>query len=480
MTSRPASIPADDSLLEQLGTCVDPSRVSGDLTTRMAYARDAYPPALKAAGDGVSPYLPAAVVWPESTAEVRDIVLAATKLNVSIVPYGGGSGIVGGALACPGAVIVDLKRLSRIINIDSVSLTATVEAGILGKVLEDELNAHGLTCGHFPQSINSSTLGGWIAHRGVGTFSTKYGKIDDLVLSLEVVLPDGQVLWTRTVPQSAAGPDLRRLFLGAEGTIGIITSATIQVFPLPEARLHRSFVATSFVDALESVRHIVQRGLRPAVIRVYDAVETQAQFSSLGVAPGSTVVLLVAEGDRALTEFTIEQASSQMLGSGCVDLGTSVGEYWFGHRLSTASLCRTLSKAGGVADALEVANVWSRLPATYERMKTAMESAVGEHGSVYGHSSHFYHSGANLYMIFHALATDPAETSVLYQRVLAAAFDACFAEGGTLTHHHGVGLGKQRWLGEEWGDAGTHVWRVIRQGLDPARVMNPGKMGDGA
>jgi alkyldihydroxyacetonephosphate synthase len=480
MKPAPASDLTDDYIVKRLSTCVDADRVSTDLTTRMAYARDAYPPALKGAADGVSPFMPAVVVWPDSTAEVREVVLAAQELRLTIVPYGAGSVVVGGALARPGALVVDLKRLSRIISVDAVSLTATVQAGILGKVLEDELNARGLTCGHFPQSINSSTLGGWIAHRGAGTFSTKYGKIDDLVLSVEVVLPDGQILQTRTVPQSAAGPDLRRLFLGAEGTLGIVTSATIQVFPLPAARLHRSFVLPSFVDGLESARRIVHRGLRPAVIRIYDPVETQAQFSSLGIAPGSAAVLLVAEGDQELTEFTMKQASAQLLGMGAVDLGSSVGDYWFTHRLSTAGLCRTLAKVGGVADSLEVANVWSRLPATYAGMKAAMEAAAGERGSVYGHSSHFYHSGANLYMIFHALADDPSDTYALYERILAAAFDSCLSEGGTLTHHHGVGLAKQRWLPEDWGTAGYWLWHAIRRGIDPSGLMNSEKLGGGA
>ncbi len=468
-------VPGDAELLRALHSALEPERVSTDLANRLAYARDASPLALKAAAGGHSPYLARAVVWPQTTSEVQAVVRAAGTMGVALTPYGGGSGIVGAGLADPDGIIVDMKRLDRIRAIDPISMTATVEAGILGAVLEDRLNAQGLTCGHVPQSMNSSTLGGWIAHRGAGAFSTKYGTVQDLVLSVEVVLPSAELVQTRTVPASAAGPDLAALFVGAEGALGIVTAATVQVFPMPAARVHRAFAIDSFGAGLEAVRRIVQRGLRPAVVRLYDPVEASDRFAG-SVSPGSSVLLLVAEGDPVLTGLTISEAEVEVRGLGGIELGSAVGEAWLAERTSTAGLCRVLATPAGIADALEVANVWSRLAATYDRMMAAMGDVIGPAGRVYGHGSHFYHSGGNLYLIFEVQADQPTDVARVYHDVLAAAFNACLAEGGTLTHHHGVGRTKQEWLAREWGPGGVGLWRAVRTAIDPEGRMNPGTM----
>jgi len=468
---------ASANLLQELTTILSPERVSFDHLDLLAYARDAFPLAIKDVALGDTTYRPDVVVWPETTEEVSAVVEFASRLGIPVVPYGGGSGIVGGALSVMGGILVDLKKMNSVVALDAVSLTVTVQSGILGGVLEEVLNARGYTAGHYPQSLYSSTVGGWIAHRGIGTFSTKYGKMDDIVLSMEVVRPDGRVITTRSVPQSAAGPDLNRLFLGAEGTLGIVTTATLKIHPLPEARVHTSFAFDSFAEGLECVRRVIHRDLRPAVIRLYDAVETQAQFGTLGLPEGQAVLLFVAEGYRDLVEVTERGIREIAASLGARELGSVVGEYWLSHRFSTAALCRTLSKPFGVADALEVANVYSRLADTYAHMKNAMEAAAGPGGIVYGHCSHFYHSGGNLYMIFHAEADSAEAVADRYYRILDAAFTACMALGGTLTHHHGVGLGKGRWMPQELGDGGFDLLQRIKRALDPAGIMNPGKLG---
>lgn len=464
-------------MLDELTALLSRERVSQGEFDLLAYSRDTFPLAIKDVARGDLTYRPDVIVWPESTAEVAAIMQIAGRFGVPVVPYGGGSGIVGGALSMQGGILLDLKKLNKIIDLDPVSLTVTVQTGILGGVFEDRLNAQGYTAGHYPQSIYSSTVGGWIAHRGIGTFSTKYGKMDDIVISMEVVLPDGQVATTRTVPASAAGPDLNRLFLGAEGTLGIVTSATLKIHPLPEARMHMAFAFGSFAEGVECVRRVIHRDLRPAVVRLYDAVETQAQFGSLGLPDGQAVLLFVVEGYSDMVDLT-ERSIRQITGSmEARELGSVVGEYWLSHRFSTGALTRTLSKPFGVSDALEVANVYSRLSETYAAMKSAMEAAAGPSGNVYGHCSHFYHAGGNLYMIFHAEADTEAEVSDLYYRILDAAFIACQDMGGTLTHHHGVGMGKGRWMPRELGDGGFDLLRRIKGAVDPAGIMNPGKLG---
>jgi alkyldihydroxyacetonephosphate synthase len=370
---------------------------------------------------------------------------------------------------------MDLKRMAQFVDLDPVSMTVTVEAGMLGKDLEDRLNAAGFTTGHYPQSIFSSTVGGWVAHRGVGTFSTRYGKVDDLVLGLEVVLPDGGVFVTRHVPQSAAGPDLKRLFLGSEGTFGVITRVTLQIYPLPAVRQFAAYSCPTFATGLDVVRRVLQAGYRPAAVRLYDAVEAKAR---LGTDPASTKALLIVinEGPDELVDATGRAIDGAADGSGLVSLGPGFAETWLAGRFSTAGLVSAIEGPAGIADALEVANVWARLAETYERMKEAMEVVIGRAGVVFGHASHFYHSGANLYMIFEAAAGSDDAVEPLYRAILDAALTACLAMGGTLTHHHGVGIGKRRFMEQELGTTGIDLLRRLRATIDPDGLMNPGKL----
>jgi len=469
--------PISAEVVDQLVAAVGVGSVSQDPLERLAYARDTFPLAMKEAARGGRSFDSDVVVWPNSTEEVAAVIQIAARHGIPVVPYGGGSGIVGGALSVKGGILLDLKRMNRILELDPISLTVTVQAGILGAVFEGALNAQGYSAGHFPQSIYSSTVGGWIAHRGIGTFSTKYGKIDDMVVALEVVLPDGQVLNTRNVPQSAAGPDLNRLFLGAEGTLGVVTAAVLKIHPLPEVQTHMSFAFDSMAEGIECIRRVIQEEYRPAVVRLYDPVEAHAQFGHLRLPEGQAVLLFVLEGSAkqvAFTEAGIREIAGKMEAR---DLGRAVGDFWLKSRFSTASLCRTNAKPCGVSDALEVANTWSRLAATYELMKARMEEAAGPCGIVYGHSSHVYPTGGNLYMIFHTEADTPEEVAALYDKVLDAAFTACHELGGTLTHHHGVGLGKGRWMPMELGPGGMSLLRRIKAAVDPGSIMNPGKLG---
>lgn len=462
---------------ETLAADLAPLAVERRPTVLAAYARDAFPPAVKATVDGRAPLGdPLGVVRPRDTADVVAIVDACRNAGIPLVPYGGGSGICGSAIATEGGLVLDTKLLNEVMEIDPVSHLITVGAGILGTELEWALNAQGFTCGHSPQSVGSSTVGGWLAHRGAGVFSTRYGKVDDLVQGVQVVLPSGEVLDTVVSPTSAAGPDLNRLFLGAEGTLGVVTRVTLKIFPLPEARRHGSWAVASIADGLEFGRRMVQGGYRPAVLRLYDPVETSHQFATLGLPEGRCIVLLQAEGDQALVDLALAQAESVGESLGAQALGTTVGDAWQKNRFSTEGLVRTLQTAGAVADALEVVNTYGRLSETYIEMKRALlETAqtLGAEIEVLGHASHFYDTGANLYMIFHA-QTAHAETEAVYAELVLHALEACRATGGSITHHHGVGISKSRLMGQEWGPAGVHLWREIKAAVDPTGFMNPG------
>lgn len=466
-----------ESGLSDLEAILGPDGVSTDPIDLLAYSRDVYPLALKYTPMDDRRFWPDAVVWPETTEEVSELVKLAAKLNVPLVPYGGGSGSVGGAICVDGGIIVDMKKMNRILEIDGMSMTVRVQAGMIGKPYEDELNQAGFTGGHFPQSLYSATVGGWIAHRGAGTFSTKYGKIDDMVKALTVVMPDGSVLRTRSLPASAAGFDLNRIFMGTEGILGITTEAVLQIYPLPEKRVHHSYAINSMAEGVEAVRRIVTQGYYPAVVRLYDPIEAMDQFGSLDIKQGQCILLFASEGEERLTDLTAAYVHEQVMGMDALDLGSTVGDYWFENRFSTASFCRTDTIPTGLADALEVANVWSGIAPMYEHMKANMDEVIGPNGRVYGHGSHFYHSGGNLYMIFHTFAEDKESLADQYFKVLGAAFDACHAEGGTLTHHHGVGLAKARWMNRELGNAGFALLDGIKKVVDPQGIINPGKLG---
>ncbi len=357
----------------------------------------------------------------------------------------------------------------------------TVEAGAIGSVLEEALGEQGLTIGHYPQSLHSSTVGGWIAHRGVGTFSSLYGRIEDLLMGLEVVLANGSVLTTRAVPASAAGPDLKRLFLGAEGTLGIVTAATLQVHRRAPTSVPVAFV-TPFLPrrALDLARREARAGRVSAGggLRLYDPVETTDQFSSPWVCRPTPVSRLRRRRAEPLSrrrswDPTIPRSADALTETD----GAGVAEPLVRYRFSTAGLCRTLGTRLGVADALEVAADWAHIGEAYERMRTAMLAAAGEGARVYGHASHVYPSGTNIYMLFHATAPDEEQVPDRYRAVLTAAMDACLATGGTITHHHGVGLLKAPWMAQELGSAGLGVLSRIKHALDPDSLLNPGRLG---
>jgi alkyldihydroxyacetonephosphate synthase len=447
--------------------------VSTGIADRIAYAHDASPIALRQAAAGTLPHLPDAVAWPRDPEQVAATLRWAQATRTPVTPYGGGSGIVGGALPVAGGLVIDLKRMNRIRAIDETSLVATVESGINGQILEDRLQTRGYTLGHLPQSIRASTLGGWIAHRAAGVTSTRYGKIEDIVEALEIVLPTGEMLTTRAVPRSSTGPDLDQLFLGAEGTYGIVTAAHLAIHHAPETRAWQAYAFPGFDAALDCIRRVIQQELRPAIVRLYDAAEAIPHLAGMDLPEGTVLLLWGSEGSRELVEFELAGMRRTCQGAGVVDLGPDPGDRWWNHRLSTAALLRTLRQPASISDALEVTGSWAQLGAIYQAMKSGMLAAAGAGGRVYGHVSHVYQTGANLYMIFHAQAEDESAVPALYDRILDAAFTACLERGGSLSHHHGVGSTKARWLPDEHGETGLRLLRQVQGLLDPAGIMNP-------
>ncbi len=426
--------------------------------------------------------VPDAVVSPADVAEVQAVMRWCHEHDVAVVPFGAGTGVCGGASPVAGAITLDLKRLVAIGEIDEISGTVHTECGVIGQTLEDHLLHRGWTLGHHPSSIHCSTMGGFLAVRSAGQESSFYGKLEDMVIGLDVVLPDGRLLQTPVVPSSASGPDLNRLFMGGEGTTGLIVGATLQVWPKPAVDVDRGFLFPDVATGLAACRALLRTGLRPHVYRLYDEVDTAIVFSGQGLEPpAGCLSILGCSGEPEIAAFVAEQGKRIFLEHGAEDLGAGPGENWRAHRHNMSYRFAQNFKPGGdfgdalTLDTMEVASTWDLLVPMYESVK----AAVSEHVDlVMAHFSHVYPTGANIYFTLGAMNDgDEAQALARYDAAWDAGARAAIAAGGTMSHHHGVGLLRAPYLPEELGDVGMDVLRQLKRSLDPKGLLNPGKLG---
>jgi len=421
------------------------------------------------------------IVQPGSTEEISEIMKIANNFRIPVVPYGGGSGTQGGALSTYGGIIVDTKRLNKIIKIDEKSLTVTAQAGIIGTQLEWALNDKGFTLPHYAASSNCATLGGYLAPRGTGTISTKYGKAEDMVLSMEVVLPNGDIIRTPPVPQHASGPDFFRLFLGAEGTFGIITEATMQVDYLPEARLLRALLFDDLSKALEAGRLMMTRRLDPLVIRLYDPKSTATRVKKiLGYELQGAYMVLGFDGDADLAALQEKKAMEICTELGARDLGREPGEKWWNHRYDFYYPPQNL-KLPWMYGTTETVSTYDKIEDLYWAVKTAVEETYPDWDiSFIGHFSHWFHWGAMLYsrFIIENPPEDAQEALQLHNRVWNTAMTAVLENGGMINEHHGVGLKLARYMRRQYGPAWSYL-QTLKKATDPNGIMNPGKVGFG-
>lgn len=415
---------------------------------------------------------PLCVVSPASTTEVAEVVRYALAQHLAVVPFGGGSGVCGAIEPAGHAVVVDMRRMDRLLELNETALYARVQAGKLGSAFEGELNAAGYSAGHFPQSIALSTVGGWVATRAAGQYSTRYGNIEDMVVALEVVLPDGRVMRTKTAPRFATGPDLRHLFLGAEGTLGIVTEVTMKIFPRPESVLLQSFSFSEMEMGLEAIRHVLRQGWRPAVVRLYDAVETARHFPALST--GSNCLLLViSEGPGALVAAEAAAVAGLCAATGGEAHGPGPVQQWLAERNNVPTFESFIEK-GLVVDTIEVSAPWDRIGTLYRAVIAALRAVPGMLVAS-GHSSHSYPQGTNIYFSFAARPETAEQSEATYLDCWRAAMEATLQSGGSIAHHHGIGRIRRAWLAHELGE-GLEVLRALKRALDPAGIMNPGTL----
>jgi alkyldihydroxyacetonephosphate synthase len=426
---------------------------------------------------------PDAVVVPGSADEVRAVLEVCAERRIAVVPFGGGTSVVGGVAPLRGdfdsVVSLDLRRLDRLLSVDDEALTATFEPGIRGPAAEALLNARGLTLGHFPQSYEYASLGGYAATRSSGQASTGYGRFDELVVAMVMQTPAGELRLGRGAA-SAAGPDLRALLLGSEGAFGVITEVTVRVRRLADSPHYEAFFFRSWAEGVTALRDLEQQRLAPDVARLSDDDETRVQLALTGA---SRVQRLFLRGRRGSCLAILgwdevdprkrKRAVSVVRSHGGFSVGKSAAEKWKHGRYDGPYLRDDLLDAGVLVETLETSARWSSLTATHAAVRTALQTALPG-AIVMCHVSHLYPHGASLY--FTVIGRQDDDPVPQWQKAKRAAGDAIVSSGATITHHHAVGTDHRPWMTDEVGPLGVDVLRAVKAVLDPAGILNPGKL----
>ncbi|WP_040789763.1 FAD-binding oxidoreductase [Nocardia paucivorans] len=427
---------------------------------------------------------PDAVVFPADHDQVAAVLTYCADHEIAVVPFGGGTSVVGGLDPVRGrftAVIsLDLRGLNELLAVDPVSRTATFGAGVTGPRAEGLLAEHGLSLGHFPQSFEFASIGGFAATRSSGQASFGYGRFDDMVQRLRIATPTGTVTVGRA-PASAAGPDLRELFLGSEGTLGVITEVTVRVHPIPEDTHYEAWTFPDFDTGVAALRALVGSGATPTVLRLSDEAETALNLARAadigGPAVGGCLAVTTFEGARAHIAARSSEAAAVLRAAGGASLGPEPARQWEHGRFAAPYLRDALLDVGVLCETLETAGYWSVLPELKAKVTAALVDrlTVGATPAlVMCHISHTYPAGASLYFTVVAVMGD--DPIARWQAAKRAAGDAIMAAGGTITHHHAVGADHRDWLPQEIGELGVRVLRAVKREIDPVGILNPGTL----
>lgn len=459
-----------DELVSKLEKLIGNENVSTREVDLLAYTKDTTLITLNWAIQGKLAGVPEIITWPETTEQIAEILKLANEENIPVTPYAEGSGVVGGAIPVQGGIILDMKKFNKVLSINDKNLTVTVETGINGMNLERILNAKGYTGGHIPQSLYTSSVGGYIAHRAAGQFSTKYGKIEDILLGMEMVLPQGEIVNFKTITRASTGPQLDKLFIGGEGTLGIVTKATLKIWPYPEKRSLISYSFPTLKDSLEATRNILRKQVYPAVIRIYDDKETKRHF---GKAKGDVMVVFVCEGDAKLVDLESMITKEECEKNKGFDEGEEPVEHWFETRFRVKETSM-FPPYKIVADTIEVACMWDVAAELYDKVIEATSSVPGNL-LISAHISHFYPNGVGYYFTFGGVPTGDKTDFDFYKECWDATVKTVEDLGGSFGHHHGVGINRSHWMKKEWGQA-FETLKQIKKLLDPNNILNPGKI----
>ena len=492
-----------DASLEETLQAVPPASlpahplISTDPEARLRHARGQSLPDWIALRSGQLRAFPDGVAYPASRQEVRSLLDYAKKTGIKLIPYGGGTSVVGHINPLPGnapVLSMDLSRLKRLLALDESSHLATFEAGVSGPEIEKQLNARGYTLGHFPQSFVLSTLGGWIVTRSSGQQSYHYGRIEALFAGGHLETPSG-TMDLPVHPASAAGPDLKQIVLGSEGRLGVLTQATLRVRPLPEFEAFYGVFFRNWEQGANAVRQIAQAGVGVSMLRMSNAIETTTTLAlsgqddlvkwagrglgALGYGNERALLVFGVTGTRRQASQARREALEIIRAQGGLMTGTAIGKMWKKSRFYAPYLRNTLWEAGYALDTLETAIPWSEVAATAEETQKVIRAGLADAGErvlVFAHLSHVYRDGASIYITYLFRRTDPDETLRRWQALKGAASRVILAHGGTISHQHGVGLDHAAYLPAEKGPLGMQTLESVIRLFDPDGTMNPGKL----
>ena len=413
---------------------------------------------------------PACVVNPENTRDVVKTVKACNENKLLLVPFGLGSGVCSGIIATPETVMLNMSSMKRIRKIDKYNLMATFEAGVRGSDAENAVAREGMTIGHYPQSIELSTVGGWVATRSSGQFSSAYGSIEDVVMGLEVVLPNGDVLETRLTPRAAAGPDLNHIFLGSEGTLGIVTAVIFSLRWKAEKQGYSAFYVPNMEQGFEVQRYIIQSGWTPPVMRQYDFLETKRNFKDY-VRKDDGLLIMMHEGPAGSVDAEIKACEEMAKDLECDQAPVEAVTNWFKERNHVDGFENYL-KQNIILDTIEMAATWDQIGPIYHNAIASLNK-VDNMLNASAHSSHCYRSGINLYFTFAALVSDASKMDIVYHDCWRRVMEATIEGGGGISHHHGIGRVRRDYMSAEIGESGVNLLRNLKKTLDPNNILNP-------
>lgn len=465
----------DKTLAARFADIVGAEHVVSDDAARAGYAHDRLPYAnFRARQNALVGTLPGLVLRPGSAEEVAEIVRVAAEADQPLIPYGSGSGVLGGTIPLSEEVMIDMQRMDRILNLDLDNHLVTVQAGMNGEKFEEELNAKGYTAGHLPQSLTISTVGGWLACRGGGQESSRYGKIEDVAVGLRMVTPDGRMLEVRPLPKRASGPSIRDLIIGSEGALGVITEATLRIWKLPEAE---EIVVLALPDrpaALALAKRIMQAGLHPRIVRLYDERETKGRVAGIAAFADKPVmanIVLCGEAPIVAAEAAFVRAAAAELGA--VETETRPFDDWRAKRYH--SITKEWQDRGYFNDTIEVTVNWTQAAALYDAIAPRIAQLHPEaHFSA--HWSHVYPEGVCQYMTVRLPPMEQEAALPIHKRMWEIVEGETLARGGSIAHHHGSGLFRGPWMDQEHG-VGMDLLRAVKAAIDPSNILNPGKLG---
>lgn len=463
----------DQKIYEELKNLIGESKVSNNIADRLCFSRDVTPICYKWIDlYKLPPYIADLVVSPENTRDIQSILKIANNYKVKVYTYGGGSGVVGGVIPLEGGITVDMSRMDKVINLDSKSQTVEVEAGIIGQNLEDYLNKNNYALRHFPQSLRSASIGGMVATRSTGQYSTKYGGIENFVVGLEAVLPEGNIFKSSDKPRSSTGPDLNNIFIGSEGIFGIITKVILKIFNIPENMKFQCFLYNDIYTALDNIRIVMQTGLRPAVVRLYNEKESYQKFSKLGFNYNGCLMILCYEGNSILTDAESKLSKEICQMNGGEYIGDELGKLWFENRFDTKHILEKEEEFGGVSDAIELAASWTKIKNLYNETESYFKE---RNITLASHFSHAYTNGISVYNIFFLNEPDEEIAIDTFYKIWNDIMEIAIQNNATISHHHGIGIIKNRTLKKELGE-GFEILKDLKKAMDPNYIMNSDKL----